>query len=71
MIDLMLTPEAEKLLADARAAMDSAKDQQAAAEETRRAAVLEAVDLGASQSEIARVLGVSQGRVAQIIQNRR
>lgn len=75
MMDVMLTPEAAKQLDAARKALEAAKAaadaQVAEAEQIRRQAVLDAVDSGASQSEIASVLGVSQGRVAQIVKNRR
>lgn len=71
MMDLMLTPEAAAALDAARLAIRSAKDQTVAAEENRRAAVLAARASGATLAEIANALGITTGRVSQIIQNTR
>lgn len=70
-MDVMLTPEAAKQLDAARSAMRAAKAKTVAAEDIRRAAVINARESGATLVEIAKALGISHGRVTQIINDAR
>lgn len=63
------TEQAEKLLERARKHSDAVAELGRVAEEHRRDAILAASAAGISQGEIARRLGLTPGRVGQIIRN--
>lgn len=71
MMGVMLTPEHAAALEAARLEMKSARAEAdariTAAEGARRAAILAAVEEGASQSEVARALGLTQASVNRIL----
>ncbi|MFT4125075.1 MAG: helix-turn-helix domain-containing protein [Gordonia sp. (in: high G+C Gram-positive bacteria)] len=65
------TSDFEQLLDTARELAKAADLISKQADARRREAILVAIDSGMSQTEIARRLGITQQRVAQIIKNSR
>lgn len=68
---LNMTTDYDALFESARALSESAAEISRRADDVRRTAVLTAIAGGVSQGEIARKLGVTRQRVAQIINNTR